>query len=130
MSHSKEIHLRESTRKLYVIAGYLLIASGLISLLLGGPTGGLVLGVGILNLILAHRAEKTPIIVITRDHLELKLAPLRAKQFVHFDEIHRIRHEKDKLVIQTRMDEIGIPAKAMDDIDFQRLERVLRSRAG
>ena len=84
-----EIHTRESYRKLYQVTGFLCLVAGLVFLLLGS-SGGLLLGLGVLQLWMAVRAANIPIIRITRDYLEIKLAPLASKQFVSFDEIRRV----------------------------------------
>ena len=84
------------------INAWLVMLSGLLLIIFGFSMDAMFLFFGILNLILGIlliNAVDKPIIPLMNNHIEIKLAPLSATQYIKNSDIKSIENQKDKKLV-------------------------------
>ena len=84
------------------INAWLVMLSGLFLIIFGFSMDAMFLFFGILNLILGIlliNAVDKPIISLMNNHIEIKLAPLSATQYIKNSDIKSIENQKDKKLV-------------------------------
>ena len=84
------------------INAWLVMLSGLLLIIFGFSMDAMFLFFGILNLILGIlliNAVDKPIISLMNNHIEIKLAPLSATQYIKNSDIKSIENQKDKKLV-------------------------------
>ena len=94
----KHFHITSSIK----INAWLVMLSGLLLIIFGFSMDAMFLFFGILNLILGIlliNAVDKPIISLMNNHIEIKLAPLSATQYIKNSDIKSIENQKDKKLV-------------------------------